>query len=111
MKPTFTGNVKLISLCTAAVVTTLGLVTTWDDMGLPRPAFHSEVQELKVYAEGTRKIALNQEWFRISAQLKLARAKLQNDLHNLELIKEVTRLELALQAVDDQLDELKKSKT
>ncbi len=106
-KPIITGRIKLISICTAAVVATLGVVTTWDDMGLPRPALHSEVQELRVYAEGTRAITLNQEWFRLSVQLKVAEANLQKNIQDMKLINEVTRLEQALKDVDDQLAVLK----
>lgn len=100
----------MITLYAGAVGAVLTTAVAWNQLDLPRPATSEEVRDVWQYAMDTRQIVTNQEWFRLSAKLKIARAKLRLDPTNRELIDEVTRLEQAIKEVDDQLNALKRDR-
>ena len=103
----FRKRAKMITLYGGAAAAILTVVVSWVQLDAPVPATTNDVQTVQQYAEGTRKIVLNQEWFRVSTQLKAAQAKLKADPHNVTLIRKVTKLELALREVEDQLSKVR----
>jgi hypothetical protein len=99
---------KMITLYGGAVGAVLTAVVAWNQLDMPRPALHAEVQAVQQYASNTRELVLNQEWFRLRIQLREAQAKLKSDPLNRELIRTVTRLEQALTKTNSQIQKLRK---
>jgi len=98
----------MITLYTSVVVAMLSAGAAYSSLGGPVPAMLSDVKQVQMYAEGTRAIVLNQEWFRVKIQLREAEADLKIQPRDGRLIKEVTRLEQALRSVELQLSKLSK---
>lgn len=100
---------KKVGIVAGAIGAILGVMISWQSIEfLPRWAWYSEVAQVQDFAQDTRRIVMNQEWFRLTAALKEARVALAADPLNRELIEKVTRLEQQLRAVEEQLDALKK---
>ena len=97
----------MITIYASTILALMGVATAWDRYDLPRLAYKSEVSEVQSYAVGTRKLVLNQEWFRVTAELKEKRARLDANPSDWELIQAVTRLEQYLKDIEDQLAKIK----
>ena len=92
-----------------AIAAVLGVMATWEKLEfLPRWAWYSEVVVVQEFAQDTRRIVLNQEWFRLRTELREVQTKLSTDPMNRDLIEDATRLEQQLRDVEEQLDQLKK---
>jgi hypothetical protein len=114
-------NWKKISMIAAFVGATLGIMVSWEKLEfLPRWAWHGEVvaveklviqkvSNVEQFAQGTRRIVLNQEWFRLTADIKQLQAELNENPRNRELIEKLTKMEQQLRDVNSQLDALKGS--
>lgn len=98
---------KKVGIVFGAIGAVMGVMISWQSMDfLPRWAWHTEVAAVQSFAEDTRKLVLNQEWFRLRAKLTEAETKLHNDPLNRDLIEHVTRIEQQLRDVEKQLDQL-----
>lgn len=122
-------NWKKFNIISGAVACVLTIGILWSSLELPRPAIFTEVQAVQEYAESeikavqadtsrefqkvqqyagrTREIVLNQEWFRLKSQIREIQAKLDRNPGNSALIRELTRLEQTLRAVNADLSELR----
>jgi hypothetical protein len=108
-------NAKMVTFYAGAVGAILSVAVYWHQLDLPRFAYLSEVtsvesklSELQQYSIGTRKITLNQDWFRLKTQLTDRQARLAADPRNWELIEDVTKIEQSLRDVEGQLEQIKR---
>lgn len=102
-------NWKKVSMIAGTVGAVLGIMVSWQSIEfLPRWAWYSEVKSVQEFSQDTRRIVMNQEWFRVTAALKEARAELSANPRDRELIEKVTRLEQQLRNIEEQLEALKK---
>lgn len=97
---------KKVGIVFGAVGAVMGVMISWQSIDfLPRWAWHTEVAAVQSFAEDTRKLVLNQEWFRLKAKLTEIRFDLSQDPRNRELIEDVTRIEQQLRDVEKQLNQ------
>jgi hypothetical protein len=93
----------MITLYGSAVAAVVSVAVGWNQLDLPTPATTAELQEVQQYAANTRAIVLNQEWFRLQAQLIRAENALQKAPHNRSLQEDVARIRAALRRVEADL--------
>lgn len=87
----------------------LGVMIAWEKLEfLPRWAWYTEVVQVQKFAQDTRKIVLNQEWFRLKAELREVEVEREMKPRDRDLIERATRLEQQLRAVQEQIDQLRK---
>ena len=95
----------MITICAGALAAVLSVAVGWTQLDLPVPATHNDVQVVQQYAEGTREIVLNQEWFRLNAELRRAEAQYAK-APSAAILDAISRLEAAIRAVQSALSEL-----
>ena len=93
--------ITIYAACTSAV---LGAAVAWGSLDLPRPAWHSEVQELEQVVASNTKLILGDRWIRLTAQIADIEAQLFSDSRNRDLIDRLARLQAQLRETEKQLD-------
>jgi hypothetical protein len=103
----FRAKAKVITMYCGAISAVIAVIIGYNQLDWPRPAMHTEVREVQQYAAGTREIVLNQEWFRLEAELRRAEAEYARNPSPV-LLDSISRLKSAIRSVQGQIDELKK---
>lgn len=79
----------------------------WGSLDLPRPALNTEVAQVEQFSKGTRKLVLNDKWFRTKALLDDADRRLETEPDNRDLRDLRLRYQEQMRDVDEQLEMLK----
>jgi hypothetical protein len=83
----------------------ISVAVGWNQLDLPTLATHNDVEAVQQYAEGTREIALNQEWFRLDAELRRAEAEYART-PSPTLLDYISRLKSSIRSVQAAIAEL-----
>lgn len=85
----------------------LAASVAWGALSLPRPALNTEVAQVEQFSKGTRKLVLNDRWFRTKALIDETERRLEAEPNNLDLRKLRLRYQEQMRDVDVQLEMLK----
>lgn len=97
------SKAKMITIYAGALAAVISVAVGWTQLGLDRPAFTSEIEELRQEVGSNTQLILNDKWFRLRAQITLIEAKLRADPTNRALIEELTRLQQSFRKVEEGL--------
>lgn len=100
-------EIRKMSIIAGIVAATLVSATAWGALDLPRPALNIEVVQVEQFSKGTRKIVLNDRWFRTKALLDDADRRLETEPGNQDLRDLRLRYLEQMRDVDAQLEMLK----
>ena len=98
------SKAKMITIYAACVSAVLGTAVAWGSLDLPRPAWHSEVQELEQLVASNTKLILGDKWVRLKATIEELTAQLRGDPANRDLIDRLVRAQQQLRETEQQLD-------
>ena len=90
-----------------SLASVLAASVAWGALSLPRPALNTEVAQVEQFSKGTRKLVLNDRWFRTKALLDDADRRLETEPDNQDLRDLRLRYQEQMRDVDAQLEKLK----
>jgi hypothetical protein len=97
------SKAKMITIYAGAIAAVISVAVGWSQLGMDRPAMHSEIEELRQEVGSNTQLILGDRWLRLTAKIKILEARLKLDPGNRDLIDELATLQLQLREVEKNL--------
>ncbi len=99
---------KRVGVVAGAIGAVLMVGVAWISLGLPVVALTTDVAQVEKFSKGTREMVLNNDWFRITADIERVERKLGQKPNDEELLFTLRLLREQRRKIELQMEELKK---